>query len=160
MYLIFRNHLPLPRLDHCSLEQFVAWWVYNTTYSNIGSTTLIWSWNCALSGAVQYAVWKNLGIHGYILIYIRFLLASYSYTYTRNFAMWGNPFRWGKGNCNTWFTAFKHCVICVILQARILALNASYFLKNGGHFVISIKVLCSYTTRSWFFLMLILYHLF
>ncbi|CAL9085313.1 unnamed protein product, partial [Musa textilis] len=25
-------------------------------------------------------------------------------------------------------------------QARILALNASYFLKNGGHFVISIKV--------------------
>lgn len=26
------------------------------------------------------------------------------------------------------------------LQARILALNASYFLKNGGHFVISIKV--------------------
>jgi len=28
-----------------------------------------------------------------------------------------------------------------IVQARILALNASYFLKNGGHFVISIKVL-------------------
>lgn len=26
------------------------------------------------------------------------------------------------------------------MQARILALNASYFLKNGGHFVISIKV--------------------
>lgn len=29
------------------------------------------------------------------------------------------------------------------LQARILALNASYFLKAGGHFVISIKVLSS-----------------
>ncbi|KAJ8490267.1 hypothetical protein OPV22_011988 [Ensete ventricosum] len=27
-------------------------------------------------------------------------------------------------------------------QARILALNASYFLKNGGHFVISIKANC------------------
>jgi len=27
-----------------------------------------------------------------------------------------------------------------LLQARILALNASYFLKSGGHFVISIKV--------------------
>jgi hypothetical protein len=27
------------------------------------------------------------------------------------------------------------------MQARIVALNASYFLKNGGHFVISIKVL-------------------
>jgi fibrillarin-like rRNA methylase len=25
-------------------------------------------------------------------------------------------------------------------QARIVALNAQYFLKNGGHFVISIKV--------------------
>lgn len=24
-------------------------------------------------------------------------------------------------------------------QARILALNAQYYLKNGGHFVISIK---------------------
>jgi fibrillarin-like rRNA methylase len=31
-----------------------------------------------------------------------------------------------------------------VLQARILALNASYFLKNGGHFVISIKVLLSF----------------
>jgi rRNA 2'-O-methyltransferase fibrillarin len=27
-------------------------------------------------------------------------------------------------------------------QARIVALNASYFLKNGGHFVISIKASC------------------
>ncbi|KAJ3672195.1 hypothetical protein LUZ60_006916 [Juncus effusus] len=27
-------------------------------------------------------------------------------------------------------------------NARILALNASYFLKNGGHFVISIKANC------------------
>jgi hypothetical protein len=26
------------------------------------------------------------------------------------------------------------------LQARILALNAAYFLKTGGHFVLSIKV--------------------
>ncbi|XP_039005170.1 rRNA 2'-O-methyltransferase fibrillarin 2-like [Hibiscus syriacus] len=29
-----------------------------------------------------------------------------------------------------------------ILQARILALNASFFLKAGGHFVISIKANC------------------
>ena len=27
-------------------------------------------------------------------------------------------------------------------QARIVAINASYFLKSGGHFVISIKVCC------------------
>ena len=27
-------------------------------------------------------------------------------------------------------------------QARIVALNAHYFLKNGGHFVISIKASC------------------
>ena len=27
-------------------------------------------------------------------------------------------------------------------QARIVALNAQYFLKNGGHFVISIKASC------------------
>lgn len=29
-------------------------------------------------------------------------------------------------------------------QARIVILNAQYFLKNGGHFVISIKVLKKY----------------
>ena len=29
------------------------------------------------------------------------------------------------------------------MQARILALNSSYFLKTGGHFVISIKVCLS-----------------
>ncbi|KAF9672045.1 hypothetical protein SADUNF_Sadunf12G0113500 [Salix dunnii] len=29
-----------------------------------------------------------------------------------------------------------------LLQARILALNSSYFLKAGGHFVISIKANC------------------
>ena len=28
------------------------------------------------------------------------------------------------------------------LQARIVCLNGSYFLKNGGHFVISIKANC------------------
>lgn len=36
------------------------------------------------------------------------------------------------------------------LQARILALNASYFLKNGGHFVISIKVCTPVRTHAWF----------
>ncbi|RLN07603.1 hypothetical protein C2845_PM11G21440 [Panicum miliaceum] len=30
----------------------------------------------------------------------------------------------------------------IVGPARILALNASYFLKNGGHFVISIKANC------------------
>ena len=34
-----------------------------------------------------------------------------------------------------------------LLQARILGLNASYYLKAGGHFVISIKV-CSETIFS------------
>ena len=29
-----------------------------------------------------------------------------------------------------------------VLQARIVCLNGSYFLKNGGHFVISIKANC------------------
>jgi rRNA 2'-O-methyltransferase fibrillarin len=28
------------------------------------------------------------------------------------------------------------------LQARIIALNSHYFLKNGGHYVISIKASC------------------
>lgn len=36
-------------------------------------------------------------------------------------------------------------------QARIVAINAHNFLKNGGHFVISIKVLI--TTQSRYFLM-------
>lgn len=33
-------------------------------------------------------------------------------------------------------------------QARIVALNASYFLKNGGHFVISIKASCIDSTAA------------
>ena len=33
-------------------------------------------------------------------------------------------------------------------QARIVALNAQYFLKNGGHFVISIKVSLSTKINS------------
>jgi len=33
-------------------------------------------------------------------------------------------------------------------QARIVALNAQYFLKNGGHFVISIKANCIDSTAS------------
>jgi len=33
-------------------------------------------------------------------------------------------------------------------QARILALNAQYFLKNGGHFVISIKANCIDSTLA------------
>jgi hypothetical protein len=34
------------------------------------------------------------------------------------------------------------------LQARIVAINASYFLKNGGHFVISIKANCIDSTAE------------
>lgn len=37
------------------------------------------------------------------------------------------------------YQCFSEAVV-LSLQARILALDASYFLKNGGHFVISIKV--------------------
>ena len=33
-------------------------------------------------------------------------------------------------------------------QARIVALNAHYFLKNGGHFVISIKASCIDSTAA------------
>lgn len=33
-------------------------------------------------------------------------------------------------------------------QARIVALNAQYFLKNGGHFVISIKANCIDSTQA------------
>ena len=33
-------------------------------------------------------------------------------------------------------------------QARIVALNAQYFLKNGGHFVISIKANCIDSTAA------------
>jgi rRNA 2'-O-methyltransferase fibrillarin len=33
-------------------------------------------------------------------------------------------------------------------QARIVALNAQYFLKNGGHFVISIKASCIDSTAA------------
>merc|ERR1711950_87065 len=33
-------------------------------------------------------------------------------------------------------------------QARIVALNAQYFLKNGGHFVISIKANCIDSTAE------------
>ena len=33
-------------------------------------------------------------------------------------------------------------------QARIVALNSQYFLKNGGHFVISIKANCIDSTAE------------
>lgn len=33
-------------------------------------------------------------------------------------------------------------------QARIVALNSQYFLKNGGHFVISIKASCIDSTAQ------------
>ena len=33
-------------------------------------------------------------------------------------------------------------------QARIVALNAQYFLKNGGHFIISIKANCIDSTQD------------
>lgn len=39
-----------------------------------------------------------------------------------------------------WIMKFIFSFNSANLQARILALNASYFLKAGGHFVISIKV--------------------
>jgi hypothetical protein len=35
-----------------------------------------------------------------------------------------------------------------LFQARIVAINASYFLKNGGHFVISIKANCIDSTAE------------
>jgi len=34
------------------------------------------------------------------------------------------------------------------LQARIVALNSSYFLKVGGHFIISIKASCVDSTAA------------
>ena len=34
-------------------------------------------------------------------------------------------------------------------QARIVAINASYFLKSGGHFVISIKVGLFPLSQTW-----------
>jgi rRNA 2'-O-methyltransferase fibrillarin len=36
----------------------------------------------------------------------------------------------------------------LLFQARIVAINASYFLKNGGHFVISIKANCIDSTAE------------
>ena len=40
-------------------------------------------------------------------------------------------------------------------QARIVALNAHNFLKNGGHFVISIKVLISSFCATFLFLLMV-----
>ena len=36
----------------------------------------------------------------------------------------------------------------LLFQARIVAINASYFLKNGGNFVISIKANCIDSTAE------------
>jgi rRNA 2'-O-methyltransferase fibrillarin len=35
-----------------------------------------------------------------------------------------------------------HLTLCYLVQARIVGLNAQYFLKNAGHFLISIKASC------------------
>jgi rRNA 2'-O-methyltransferase fibrillarin len=37
---------------------------------------------------------------------------------------------------------------CVHVQARIVGLNAQYFLKNGGFFVISVKASCIDSTAQ------------
>jgi fibrillarin-like rRNA methylase len=41
---------------------------------------------------------------------------------------------------------WSFCVI--VVQARIVALNAQYFLKTGGNFVISIKASCIDSTAQ------------
>lgn len=53
------------------------------------------------------------------------------------------------GNCHCDITVISLLVSLVLflslllpVQARIVALNAQYFLKTGGHFVISIKANC------------------
>ena len=38
--------------------------------------------------------------------------------------------------------------ICLAMQARIVGLNAQYFLKNGGFYVISIKASCIDSTAQ------------
>ena len=38
--------------------------------------------------------------------------------------------------------------LCNYAQARIVALNSQFFLKNGGHFVISIKANCIDSTAE------------
>ena len=38
--------------------------------------------------------------------------------------------------------------ICLAVQARIVGLNAQYFLKNGGFYVISIKASCIDSTAQ------------
>ena len=38
--------------------------------------------------------------------------------------------------------------LCNFAQARIVALNSQFFLKNGGHFVISIKANCIDSTAE------------
>ena len=38
--------------------------------------------------------------------------------------------------------------LCNFIQARIVALNSQFFLKNGGHFVISIKANCIDSTAE------------
>lgn len=54
----------------------------------------------------------------------------------------------------TKYRALVPMVDCIFMdvaqpdQARILALNAQYFLKNGGHFVISIKANCIDSTMD------------
>ena len=45
-------------------------------------------------------------------------------------------------------------------QARIVALNASYFLKNGGHFVISIKASCTIFKLNYFTIFISLINIF
>lgn len=60
-----------------------------------------------------------------------------------------SSFTFAKFSISIFINIYKIvCCFCnsfTILQARILALNASYFLKNGGHFVISIKVYMIWT---------------
>ena len=54
------------------------------------------------------------------------------------------------------YSSLAHVVVCHVLpvltsltlQARIVGLNAQYFLKNGGFYVISIKASCIDSTAQ------------
>lgn len=140
----FKNFLPKPEKTFCVCK----WWVLDI------SPTAPFKKCCCITFRRLHSQYVWL-----ILIFISHGFCSF--VLVRLHFFYFAPFFYVLMSCFSigWFLVFPwlfcsiFCQFCWLqcLQARILALNASYFLKAGGHFMISIKVrmlFCSVLTQD------------
>jgi hypothetical protein len=112
---------------------------------SFGSSTF-WTMNSYLSSVIllpgDSVVGKSSFTHFYSWKPIYFGHVSFPGSLMGSVASWKwlSPTNSARAGISHLASSLLYVDFLKSLQARILALNASYFLKAGGHFVISIKV--------------------